>query len=207
MRKAFLVKCAVLVVAAFGFGVTVSVIKGNGSGIRDAIGNTSAPWLMLPFVAVLYWRTQSAIRGALVGLAASLTALSGFYIANSFVLDLGPHTWLQDLSLTVHAGEMFFALAVVSGPFFGALGALWHRTRSTAMAVLVAALFVFEPLASWLYGFIGPNGRVGVPVVWFGELAVGLCACAALAALLPRLLRGAGAGLGPDGRHGLRRRP
>jgi hypothetical protein len=193
MRKAFLVKCAVLVVAAFGFGVTVSVIKGNGSGIRDAIGNTSAPWLMLPFVAVLYWRTQSA--------------LSGFYIANSFVLDLGPHTWLQDLSLTVHAGEMFFALAVVSGPFFGALGALWHRTRSTAMAVLVAALFVFEPLASWLYGFIGPNGRVGVPVVWFGELAVGLCACAALAALLPRLLRGAGAGLGPDGRHGLRRRP
>jgi hypothetical protein len=189
-------KAAVLMAAACAFGVVMSVVKGNGGGVRDAIGNTSAPWLVLPFVAAAYWRVRRVLPGALVGLVASLTALAGFYIANSFVLDLGPHTWGEDLRLTVGAGRMFFALAILSGPLFGALGALWNRAPSTWPAVVVAALFVFEPFAAWLYGLAGHDGSGRVPVVSFAELALGVCACAAIPAFMPRLLRDDGEGSG-----------
>jgi hypothetical protein len=155
--------------SALAFGVGVSMIKGNGGGVRDAIGNTSAPWLLLPFVAVLYSRTRHTLRGVLTGVLASMTALCGFYVANAFVLDLGPHSWFDDISLTVNAGRLFFALAVISGPLFGALGARWNRTRSRWLAVLVAALLVVEPLASWLYELIGRVAYANVAVVWTGD--------------------------------------
>jgi Family of unknown function (DUF6518) len=171
-------------VAALAFGVSVSIVKGNGGGVRDAIGNTSAPWLLLPFVAVLYSRITSIRRGVVTGVLASMTALCGFYVANAFVLDLGPHSWLDDISLTVKAGRLFFALAVVSGPSFGALGARWNRTRSRWLAVLIAGLLVVEPLASWLYGLMGRVAYANVAVVWAGEITVGLCACAATAVRL-----------------------
>jgi hypothetical protein len=170
--------------AALAFGAGVSIVKGNGGGVRDAIGNTSAPWLLLPFIAVLYSQIRNTRRGVLTGLLASMTALCGFYVANAFVLDLGPHSWLDDISLTVKAGRLFFALAVVSGPLFGALGARWNRTRSRWLAVLVAALLVVEPVASWLYGLMGRVAYADVAVVWAGEITVGLCACAAAAVLL-----------------------
>jgi len=189
MRKVLL-RTSAVVVGALAFGALVSVVKGNGSGLRDAIGNTSAPWLILPFIAVLYLRVRSPLRGSLVGLAASLAALSGFYVTNSFVLQLGPHAWTDDLRLTVGAGRMFFALAIVSGPFFGAIGAWWNRTHSRWLAVLVAALFVFEPLVSWLYGSLQHRTASGLAPVWFGEIALGVCACAATAALTQRAQRG-----------------
>ena len=189
MRKVLL-RTSAVVVGALAFGALVSVVKGNGSGLRDAIGNTSAPWLILPFIAVLYLRVRSPLRGSLVGLAASSAALSGFYVTNSFVLQLGPHAWTDDLRLTVGAGRMFFALAIVSGPFFGAIGAWWNRTHSRWLAVLIAALFVFEPLVSWLYGSLQHRTASGLAPVWFGEIALGVCACAATAALTQRAQRG-----------------
>jgi Family of unknown function (DUF6518) len=190
MRNDRLRKFAVVVGGALAFGALVSIVKGNGAGLRDAIGNVSAPWLMLPFLAVLSVRVRSPLRGSLVGLAASLVALSGFYVTNSFVLELGPHSWGDDLRLTVTAGRMFFALAVVSGPLFGAIGAWWNRTHSRWLAVLVAALFLFEPLASWLYGLVERRSTSGLALVWFGELALGVCTCAATAALTRRAQRG-----------------
>jgi hypothetical protein len=183
-------KIAVVVGSALAFGAVVSVVKGNGSGVRDAIGNTSAPWLVLPFVAVLYVRVRGPLRGSLIGLGASLAALGGFYVTNSFVLQLGPHAWTDDLRLTVGAGRMFFAQAIVSGPFFGAIGAWWNRTHSRWLAVLVAALFLFEPLASWLYESAQHRASSASAPVWLGELTLGVCACAITAALTRRAQRG-----------------
>jgi Family of unknown function (DUF6518) len=179
-------RVAIVGVSALAFGVGVSLVKGNGGGVRDAIGNTSAPWLLLPFVAAIYARTRTTWRGVLIGVAASMAALCGFYVANAFVLDLGAHSWLDDISLTARAGKLFFALAVISGPCFGALGARWNRTRSRWLAVLVAGLLVVEPLASWLYELIGRVAYADVIAVWAGEIAVGLCACVATAVLLRR---------------------
>jgi uncharacterized membrane protein len=177
-------RLVIVVVAALAFGVGVSIVKGNGGGVRDAIGNTSAPWLLLPFIAVLYSRTRSISRGVVTGLVASMTALCGFYVANAFVLNLGPHSWLDDVNLTVRAGRLFFVLAVISGPLFGVIGAWWNRTHARWLAVLVAALLVVEPLASWLYELIGRAAYADVAWVWAGEITVGLCACAAAAVVV-----------------------
>lgn len=170
---------ALVLMVALALGVTWSIMKGNGAGVRDAVGNLSAPWLLLPFVAGALVAKGRPATGAGVGLFVTLAALAGFYVANAFVLDLGPHPLLVDVRLAVVAGKRYFALALLSGPAFGALGGWWQRHRSTSMAVLVTSLLVCEPLvwiavASWF-------PARSYPGVLAGEAAVGLFACVAVA--------------------------
>src|SRR5262249_3463664 len=68
---------AVTLVAAAAFGVVMAVIKGNDTGVRDAIGNASAPWVVIPFLAGT--RFRSVWHGVLIGVAATLAAFAGFY--------------------------------------------------------------------------------------------------------------------------------
>lgn len=166
-----------MVVVAIVFGVAMSVLKGNDAGTRDTIGNVSAPWLLLPFVAAAVAGGRRIVRGALVGTATLMAALVGFYVTNTFVLDLGGHPWLVDLRLTLAGGELYFALAVVGGPTFGALGSAWQRRRSTVLGVVVAALLVFEPVGWLLYGRAAHVNYLTEPAVWVGEAIIGVGAC------------------------------
>src|ERR1700756_123410 len=93
-------RLALIMGLAAVFGIAAAWIKGNDIGLRDAIGNLSAVWLLLPFLAGAPAGSRRVSTGALFGLAATLAALVGFYFAESFVLDLGPHPWLTDLALT-----------------------------------------------------------------------------------------------------------
>jgi hypothetical protein len=61
---------------AFGFGFAIATVKGHGGGLLDAVGNLSAPWLLVAFLPGL--RTRSIARGALAGVAATMLALAGF---------------------------------------------------------------------------------------------------------------------------------
>src|SRR5918912_1294065 len=116
-------KLAALLVAGVAFGVLVAVIKGQDTGVRDALGNTSAPWIVLPFAAgTLFSRARSA---ALAGLAVTLVSLLGFYVAEAAVLDLGPHPWWVDLRLTAGYVNVYERWGVVSGLLYGPLGWLW----------------------------------------------------------------------------------
>ena len=166
------------------FGAASAWIKGNDAGLRDAIGNASAPWLLLPFLAGAACRSRGPAGAALAGLAATLAALAGFYFADSFVLDLGPHPWLVDLSLTMRGAVFWAERAVVTGPVFGALGFWWRRHRSLLAAGLVAAAFVLEPAAWWLYGgYLGGGAAYpvpGYPALWLTEIAVGAAGLALL---------------------------
>ncbi|MHB1500625.1 MAG: DUF6518 family protein [Candidatus Dormibacteria bacterium] len=166
-----------ILLTAAAFGSAMAVIKGNGGGVRDAIGNTSAPWLLLAFIAGAVAGERRVGRAALAGAMATFVALGGFYLANTFVLRLGPHPWLVDLRLTFQAGELYFALAVLSGPTFGALGGLWQRRRSAVLGVGVAALLVFEPAAWLAYEQSGRASYTNHPVVWAGEVIIGIAAC------------------------------
>ena len=132
-------------ISALAFGVTVSVVKGNNAGIRDAIGNVSAPWLLIGFLGGVIAGRRRVIVGTLTGTGATLIALLGFYVANSFVLDLGPHPWLTDLNLAFVSGQIYFFFALVSGPIFGMLGVWWVRTRSVIPVFLVGLFFILEP--------------------------------------------------------------
>ena len=173
---------------AIAFGIVMAWIKGNGGGLRDAIGNVSAVWLLLPFLAGAGTGSRRVMAGALSGLAATLAALTGFYFAESFVLDLGPHPWLTDLSLTMGTVLYYGERALVTGPVFGALGYWWRQRGSMAAAGLLAAAFVLEPAAWWLYGIYLGGGAAypvpGYPPLWLVEIAIGIAGFA--------LLRGAG---------------
>jgi len=180
---------AVLGLAA-AFGIACAVVKGNGAGLRDAIGNVSAVWLLLPFLAGAAGGTRRVATAALAGLAATLVALLGFYFAESFVLDLGPHPWLTDLALTMNTVPHYAELALLSGPVFGALGYGWRQRSSLAAAGTLAATFVLEPAAWWLYGREVGGGAAypvpGYPALWVGEIAVGIAGFALLAKIARR---------------------
>jgi Family of unknown function (DUF6518) len=167
-------RIARMVLAAAAFGVAVSAIKGNGGGLRDAIGNVSAPWLWLAFLAGAYAGGERVVRAAIVGTAATTVALLGFYVSNSFVLDLGPHPWVDDLRLAVDGGRHFFLLGVLSGPAFGALGGWWERSGPRLVIALVASLAVIEPLAWLLYEPSSGGIYSGYRSVWIGEVVLGV---------------------------------
>jgi hypothetical protein len=174
-----------ILIAAAGFGLVMAIIKGQGADARDALGNISTPWLLLAFVA-----GASSTRGvriaALRGLGATFVALAAFYVSESFVLDLGRHSWLTDLGLTMRAGGVYFVQALVSGPVLGGLGGVWARGRSALIAAGVALLFVFEPVVVWMYQRYGGNAAsTGVLTqyrwMWIGEVVVGVSAAVVIA--------------------------
>jgi hypothetical protein len=131
--------------AAAAFGVAMSVFKGNDTGIRDDIGNLSAPWLLLAFFAGAAAATgRRGLAGAAAGLAATFAALIAFNVANAFVLDLGPHSLANDVRLAFTT--YWFPRALLSGPVFGALGAIWRRRGYPTLGVAVILLLDAEPL-------------------------------------------------------------
>ncbi|WP_066399566.1 DUF6518 family protein [Neobacillus mesonae] len=179
-------RLSIVLVMAMVFGILMAVFKGNGSGIRMAIGNSSAPWMILPFVAAAISTRHRVIQSALVGLGASLIGLFGFYFANIFVLDIGPHPelspypWVADFLATLRSGKIYFILACLSGPIFGILGGFLHQKRSNMILVFTATLFVLEPCFGLIYvrffsGFTYSfTYYVDYPMVWLVEAVFGV---------------------------------
>lgn len=167
-----------VILIAVAFGTATAVLKGDDAGLRDVVGNISAPWLLLPYFAGTL--TRSGIRGALMGATASLVALLAFYITEAFVLELGGHPVLTNLALTLGAGRMYFAAGAVCGPVFGAIGGIRTRFRAVITAAVVALALVGEPLAvfAWLaHVGVSPSDTgfvVQYPALWIGEAALGL---------------------------------
>src|SRR5690242_13210774 len=69
-------------ISAAAFGVGIALFKGTGGGIRYAIGNLSAPWLVLPLIVTVVtlpvrrWSGSAAATGGLV----ALCSLVAFYV-------------------------------------------------------------------------------------------------------------------------------
>jgi hypothetical protein len=170
-------RLAIAVLVALSFGVVVAVLKGQGTGARDALGNLSAPWLLVAFIGGAC--SRRARWAPLGGLAATIAALAGFYAAESRLLDLGPHSWLIDLQLTFQAGRVYLLTALLSGPIFGALGGLWAKRRSALASGVIATMFVCEPLVVWLYQRDRTDGAATgqltqYPWMWTGEIIAGV---------------------------------
>jgi hypothetical protein len=169
---------------AFLFGIVASAVKGGGGGVRDGIGNLSAPWIIVPLLAAAVGSKGRIAIGAAVGALATLAALVGFYVANAFVLDLGSHSMVHDLDLTLNAGNLWFKAGAVSGPVMGAAGAWAIRRGGVMVAAIAIASVVLEPLAVYLAYvgskgyFAGGNGEWNE--VYAGEAATGVIAGAAL---------------------------
>jgi hypothetical protein len=171
-------RLALVLALSVVFGILMAWVKGNGPGLSDAVGNISALWLALPFIAGAATASRGVTVGAFCGLAATLAVLTGFYFAESFVLDLGQHSWFTDLSLTMGTTVYYAERGLVTGPVFGALGSWWRQRRSVTAAALIAAVFVLEPLAWWIYGVRIGGGVAypvpGYPALWISEVAIGV---------------------------------
>jgi hypothetical protein len=160
----------------------MAVVKGKDAGIRDAIGNSSAPWVVIPFLAGTRFRSVS--RGVLIGVAATLAAFAGFYAAEAAVLDLGTGSWIHALRLTLGSGRIYEEWGLASGALYGALGALWASRRWLAAGAAVGLAFVLEPLITlaltrarvW-----GGSGPLEYAWLWVAEVIVGVAAIALLA--------------------------
>jgi hypothetical protein len=164
-----------LLLGAIAFGVLVAVIKGQDAGVRSALGNMSAPWLVVPFLAGTFY--SSAWQAALVGGATTLAAFFGFYAAEAAILDLGEHPWYTDLKLTLGSGHVYEIWGTPAGVVYGVLGWLWASRSSAAALVAVGVAFVLEPLIVLGLkegGVWGGGGLLDYPWLWMAEVAIGL---------------------------------
>jgi hypothetical protein len=157
--------------AAVVFGVLAAWAKGPNTGgvqyvsqLRGAVGNLSTPWLLVPFFAGTQCRRLR--QGALMGLAATLCALVGFYMLNTLVENLGGHGFLGDLRLELTGNRAYFEGGIVTGPIFGALGAWWQRRPTARASLLVGALLIAEPLVMLVLGAARPHVLSGgIPLI------------------------------------------
>jgi hypothetical protein len=168
-------KLGLILLAGIAFGVLVAAVKGQDTGVRDALGNTSAPWVLVPFLAgTRYIRVW---HGAAAGLAATLAAFFGFYLAEAAILDLGPHPWYVDVRLTLGSGHVYERWGLFTGLVYGALGAAWVARRFILAPIAVALAFVFEPLIvlSLERAHVWGGGTIlNYSWLWIAEVVLGL---------------------------------
>jgi Family of unknown function (DUF6518) len=165
--------------------------------VNQVLGNMGAPWLMVAFLAGT--RTRRLRVGATLGLAATLIALSGFYLAFALSANLGEHGFAGDLYLTVSGyNSRYFLAGLVSGPAFGAIGAWWNARGSAPASIGIGLILLCEPLAIALISNVGSLARLAGglaesdPGPYIGEFLLGLAVLAA-GYLIGQIRRGAAA--------------
>ncbi|MCY1143113.1 DUF6518 family protein [Actinoplanes sp. Pm04-4] len=155
------------------FGVLAALVKGHHDGVRDTIGNLSTPWLLIAFAAGLHVR--SLPRGAALGLAATLTALLGFYVVVAVTADDG------HLAHVLRENRRWLFSGLLSGPVLGAFGAWLNRRAGDlrfAVTAVVGLLLVLEPIVI-VSARVVPGWREVIhwhlsPGVYAAEAALGL---------------------------------
>jgi uncharacterized protein DUF6518 len=158
---------------AFAFGLLAACAEGEGGGegtvpeLRNALGNLSAPWLLVAVFAGI--RSSRPRSGALLGLAATAAALIAYYLLSSLVWELADHGFIDDLRLVLSANRGYIEGGIVTGPLFGALGAWWRQSRKLHASIAAGALLMAEPLILMLLGAVGPDqvlpSESGLPAV------------------------------------------
>jgi hypothetical protein len=172
-------------VIALVLGALDSLIKGDGAGLVGALSQTAAPWFLLAFLAGAATSDRRIVLSVAAGFGATILALIGFYFVNSLIFRFGSVPWLSRFHYSLGVGKVYFALALVSGPLFGAFGAWWKKNLSMAPVVALGLLFVVEALARATHAKI--FAQYGDPVAAI-EVFVGLL-WTAMAFRTTRMLR------------------
>jgi hypothetical protein len=134
----------------------------------STVGTASAPWLVLPFA---FGCSQAHPRRAMaLGLAATVAALSGYFVLMWSHLE---EVWLSQslphLPTLLRSQWANIVGGLVAGPLFGLLGQRWRARRSWVSAALVAGALCLEPPARWVAGQLPPPA-----LVWELEIATGV---------------------------------
>jgi hypothetical protein len=171
-----LVLLLAITTAGFVYGLATSYIPMPGHGVVSVfwLGNLCAPWLVLAFVA---GRLQSTWAwSAAAGILVDVACVVGFYFR-----DFDVHArWSDDpnapapglATQVLHFLKIYdqwFAVALLGGAVYGALGWMWRRSRWLPAGLAVAAGFLAEPVLWPLY-----NGFYKGPwFLWAVEVGAG----------------------------------
>jgi hypothetical protein len=135
------------VLGAFITGAVLCLMKGDGGGLAMAVGNLSAPYIIIAVAAGLTSRRWWL--GALLGVIATEATVAGFY-----------ETWasyfgheVSEQSVTVWGGA-----GIVSGALFGAIG--WAARARPGLRYVLPLLLLIEPFATQGSRFI--TTRIGI---------------------------------------------
>jgi len=177
MRRSAWLRLLILFVVICAFAAVAAVVKGHHGGVRNAIGNLSAPWVLVPFLAGAFVLPRRLALGALVGTASTAAALACY----SFVRAAGGGSGRASFDLIAASGNRWLLIGVIGGVGLGATGSwLAARGRWTVVTAVVAGLLVLEPVARMFWAITRgyPVGTfVPSPVVWSVEI---LCGCASV---------------------------
>jgi hypothetical protein len=146
------------------------------------IGNFSAPWAVLAFG--VGWAQRSKRSAVLVGVAAEVACVVGFYGQSLIVwfedpgrlLGGDPYPGLLQFTetavtrwLSYYIGP-WFVMAIGAGVVYGLLGRWWGQSRSIVAGAALALPFFAEPFAWRMYG----GFLMGPLAVWALEIASGI---------------------------------
>lgn len=166
------------------FGALDAMIKGRHGGTRNAIGNVSAPWALIPFVSAAILKPRRIAVGALVGAASTVAALASYALVRA-ARGLGgasPNRGADPL-LVALVDNRWVLLGAIGGAALGALGSyLATKQRWGLAAIVIACLLVLEPVTRILWAIAKgepPRTLVPSPSIWVGEV---LCGCLTLLA-------------------------
>ena len=190
MRRHVFARPVVLLVAICAFAAVDAIVKGHHGGTRNAVGNISAPWALLPFLSAASVMPRRPSIGAVVGAISTVAALACYSLVRMAVsAQSGPHGDAGS-ALAAAAGNRWFLLGAIGGGALGAMGAwLAARQRWAVVVAVVAGLLALEPAARVLWAIAqGDPARTLVPspVVWTLEV---FCGCAAAIAFSLRRAR------------------
>jgi len=176
VRRPYLLRSLLLFFGVCAFGVVDAIVKGHHGGVRNAIGNVSAPWAILPFFAGALVLPHRRAVGALAGAAGSVAALASYFSVRASGSDIGGQG-----GVFAAAGNRWFLLGLVGGLALGAGGAWLAACRRWGLLLaVVASLLVLEPAVRvlWATTKSDPLGTfVPSHFVWSAEILIG-CALA-----------------------------
>ena len=163
-------RIVLVTLGALIFGTAAALLEGKSGGhgavaeVRNSVGNLSTPYLLIAFVAGTMCARMRT--GALTGLAATMSALLGYYLVSALV-QAGDSGFAEELRSILSANRGYIQGGVGMGLAFGALGAWWERRRRLSASIVAGALLMAEPLALLMLGVLGPDELAGegVPTV------------------------------------------
>jgi hypothetical protein len=184
MRHRALIRTALLLLFVCAFAAVDAIVKGHHGGMRNAVGNVSAPWAILPFLSGAFIRPRRLVFGALIGAASTVGALACYSLVRVAAFGTGPEHRAASSVMASAATNRWFLLGAIGGALLGAAGSWLAVKRQWALVTaIVASLLVLEPAARMLWAIArGEPARtlVPIPIVWIVEVS---CGCAAVVAL------------------------
>jgi hypothetical protein len=180
MRRHALLRFALLLIFVCAFAALDAIVKGHHGGTRNAVGNVSAPWALLPFLSTAFVLPRRPMIGALVGAASTSAALACYSIVREGAFGVGGQHRDPSSAVIAAAANRWFLLGAIGGALLGAVGS-WLAVKGQwgIVAAVVASLLVLEPAARVLWAIAQGNAArtmIPSPAVWGVEV---ICGCAA----------------------------